>query len=150
MSQMLGEQEVKEAVEGISYGAHQMRDGVSLNEQKQFKPVVSANDIMNLDDLEAYIKLPGNLPITKIKFEIPSSELICPDFIPIQDYKPPKTNVLEASVTETCLSETHMSETHVSKETIPSALESEQQIVAKNSRREEKTKNPRSNDLKPT
>ena len=140
MSQMLGEQEVKEAVEGISYGAHQMRDGVSLNEQKQFKPVVSANDIMNLDDLEAYIKLPGNLPITKIKFEIPSSELICPDFIPIQDYKPPKTNVLEASVTETCLSETHMSETHVSKETIPSALESEQQIVAKNSRREEKTK----------
>ena len=68
LSLMLGEQEVKESNEGISYGAHQMRDGVSLNEQKRLKPVVSANDIMSLNDLEAYLRLSGNLPITKVKF----------------------------------------------------------------------------------
>jgi type IV secretory pathway TraG/TraD family ATPase VirD4 len=83
MSQMLGEQEVKETMEGISYGAHQMRDGVSLNEHKQFKPVVSANDIMILNDLEAYLKLPGNLPVTKIKFEVGQTEKICSWFVPI-------------------------------------------------------------------
>ena len=70
MSQMLGEQEIMESVEGISYGAHQMRDGVSLNEHKRMKPVVSATDIMSLNDLEAYLKLPGNLPVTKLKFQV--------------------------------------------------------------------------------
>jgi hypothetical protein len=70
MSQMLGEQEIMESVEGISYGAHQMRDGVSLNEHKRMKPVVSATDIMSLNDLEAYLKLPGNLPVTRLKFVI--------------------------------------------------------------------------------
>ena len=70
MSEMLGEQEILESVEGISYGAHQMRDGVSLNEQKRMKPVVSATVIMSLNDLEAYLKLPGNLPVTKLKFAV--------------------------------------------------------------------------------
>ena len=83
MSQMLGEQEVKEAVEGISYGAHQMRDGVSLNEQKRLKPVVSPNDIMILDDLEAYLKLPGNLPVAKVRFEVSETEKVCPGYVAI-------------------------------------------------------------------
>lgn len=47
MSQMLGEQEVKEVAEGISFGEHRMRDGVSLNEQKRMKPVVTPNDIIS-------------------------------------------------------------------------------------------------------
>lgn len=87
MSQMLGEQEVKESMEGISYGAHQMRDGVSLNEQKRLKPVVSANDIMILEDLEAYLKLPGNLPVAKIKFNLDQREKKCSGFMPIVEEK---------------------------------------------------------------
>lgn len=75
MSQMLGEQEIVESVEGISYGAHQMRDGVSLNEQKRLRPVVSATDIMSLNDLEAYLKLPGNLPVTKLKFQVNANRI---------------------------------------------------------------------------
>lgn len=82
MSQMLGEQEVKEVAEGISFGEHKMRDGVSLNEQKRMKPVVIPHDIMSLNDLEAYLRLPGNLPVTKIKFEIPSVKLIGSSFVP--------------------------------------------------------------------
>jgi type IV secretory pathway TraG/TraD family ATPase VirD4 len=96
MSQMLGEQEVREAVTGISYGAHQMRDGVSLNDQNKMKPVVTPTDLMSLENREAYLKLPGNLPITKVKFKIPKSDIINPDFIPIQGYQPPKELVLEA------------------------------------------------------
>jgi len=83
MSQMLGEQEVKESMEGISYGANSIRDGVSLNEQKRLKPVVSANDIMILDDLEAYLKLPGNLPVAKVKLDLDKTEKLCPGFMPI-------------------------------------------------------------------
>ncbi len=90
MSQMLGEQEVKESMEGISYGAHQMRDGVSLNEQKRLKPVVSANDIMILDDLEAYLKLPGNLPVAKVKLGLDKTVKACPGFVPIRARKKAK------------------------------------------------------------
>jgi len=74
ISQMLGDQEIKEVAEGISFGEHSMRDGVSLNEQKHLKPVVTPHDIMNLNDLEAYVKLPGNLPITKVKFAVVKAE----------------------------------------------------------------------------
>ena len=92
ISQMLGEQEVKEVVEGLSFGEHSMRDGVSLNEQKHLKPAVTPHDIMSLNDLEAYLKLPGNLPITKINFEIPNAKAISPAFIPIP--KPRKSKKL--------------------------------------------------------
>ncbi len=52
-----GEQETLEIIEGISFGAHQMRDGVSLSDQRKHRPVVSATDLMKLENLEAYVKL---------------------------------------------------------------------------------------------
>jgi len=72
MAQMLGEQEIVETVERISFGTHQMQNGVSLNAHKHRKLVVSATDIMNLNDLEAYLKPPGDLPITHLKFQVNS------------------------------------------------------------------------------
>jgi len=101
MSQMLGEQEVRETIEGISYGAHQTRDGVSLNEQKHFKPIVTPNDVMNLNDLGAYLKLPGDLPVTKIKFESDQTKKLCRAFVPNTDNstenRPPESKVIKKS-----------------------------------------------------
>jgi type IV conjugative transfer system coupling protein TraD len=68
MSEFLGEQEVIERGESISYGAHQMRDGVSLSDQKRTKSLVPYTEIMTLNNLEAYLQMPHNLPIAKIKF----------------------------------------------------------------------------------
>jgi type IV conjugative transfer system coupling protein TraD len=68
MSEFLGEQEISEHGESISFGAHQMRDGVSLSEQKKQKSTVPYTDILSLPNLEAYIKLPCDLPVTKITF----------------------------------------------------------------------------------
>jgi type IV conjugative transfer system coupling protein TraD len=65
----LGEQEKQEATESISFGAHQMRDGVNLSHNKQTKSVVTASQIMMLKDLEAYLKFPGDFPTSKVKFE---------------------------------------------------------------------------------
>lgn len=70
----LGEQEKQEANESISFGAHQMRDGVNLSNQKHIKPVVTASQIMMLNDLEAYLKFPQNLPVTKVKFDYTNIE----------------------------------------------------------------------------
>lgn len=69
IAKTIGENEVIEHSEGISFGAHQMRDGVSLNEQKRFKSIVNYSDFMDLADLTAYLKLGGQYPVTKISFE---------------------------------------------------------------------------------
>lgn len=68
VARTLGEQEKEELSTSISYGAHQMRDGVSLNQQRQTRAVVNASHIMLLKDLEAYIRFPGNLPVAKVVF----------------------------------------------------------------------------------
>jgi len=68
-SNFLGTQEVIESNESITFGAHQVRDGVSLSEHRHTKPVVSAHEIMSLNDLEAYLSLPGNVPLANIRFD---------------------------------------------------------------------------------
>lgn len=59
VSQNIGEQEYNQVNEGLSYGAHQMRDGVSVNKQTMYKSVVLPSEVQNLKDLELYIQLPG-------------------------------------------------------------------------------------------
>ena len=68
MSEFLGEQERIEPQESISYGAHDMRDGVNLSDHKHTQPLVPYTDIMTLPNLTAYLQLPRALPITKITF----------------------------------------------------------------------------------
>lgn len=88
MSAYLGEQEVVEASESLSYGAHQMRDGVNLSNQKQIRPLVRASEIVNLASLDAYIRFPGDLPVTKCRFDYLSIPLANPAFI--QDESKPE------------------------------------------------------------
>lgn len=70
MSEIFGQQEVLEPSESISFGAHQIRDGVSLAAQRSIRPLISPADLMKLDNLEAFLKFPRNLPTTKIKFKL--------------------------------------------------------------------------------
>lgn len=81
ISKTFGEREVCEFQEGISYGAHQMRDGVSLSSQNRSRPVVSTSDIQSLNKHEAYVKLPGKTPITKIKLKFKNMPKIAEPFV---------------------------------------------------------------------
>lgn len=63
-----GCQEVMEIREGFSYGANDMRDGVTLNQERRKSSVIISSEFAELNNLEAYLKLPGNFPITKLKF----------------------------------------------------------------------------------
>ena len=67
-SRELGESETEEVRENVSYSESSMRSGISLSNQRFNKQIISASEIMHLNDLEAFIRLPGNLPLTKIKF----------------------------------------------------------------------------------
>jgi len=71
-SDYFGVFEVSEKRESISYGAHQMRDGVSLSENIKKDHIVLASELSTLDDLQAFIKMPGSIPVTKLKFKFKS------------------------------------------------------------------------------
>lgn len=70
ISKAFGEREIQEYLEGISYGAHEARDGVNLSLQKKSQPLVSVTAIQSLKRNHAFVKLPESFPITKIKLKI--------------------------------------------------------------------------------
>lgn len=82
MSKALGEQEVMEVQEGISYGANDVRDGVNLSMLRRIKPIVSPDDLLALNGCEAYIKLAGNIPVAKVQFPYAQGEALTEAFIP--------------------------------------------------------------------
>ena len=77
----LGRREQEEIKQNVSYGAHEVRDGVSLNKQTTIENIVIPTQIMNLDNLECYLKLPFNFPITKSKIKLHKSKEVAERFI---------------------------------------------------------------------
>lgn len=67
ISKILGDKEEAEPTENISYGANSTRDGVSLSRHTRQKPLVLPAEFSQLQDLECYVKLPGDYPCTKIQ-----------------------------------------------------------------------------------
>jgi type IV conjugative transfer system coupling protein TraD len=62
----LGERTLEDVQESISYGANSIRDGVSINRVEREKPVVTYSEILRLEDLTCYVRLPGDYPVTKL------------------------------------------------------------------------------------
>lgn len=76
VSNLIGEQELGESQESISYGANSMRDGISINERKSVKRLVLPTEIQQQDDLQAYLRLKGGLPVSQISFKYKEYEKI--------------------------------------------------------------------------
>ncbi|NKB55060.1 MAG: type IV conjugative transfer system coupling protein TraD [Alphaproteobacteria bacterium] len=68
-SQALGNAEKTEMHETLSYGAHDMRDGVSLAARNELRPIVLPTEIMSLPDLAGYLRLPQGFPVTRFTIE---------------------------------------------------------------------------------
>jgi type IV secretory pathway TraG/TraD family ATPase VirD4 len=65
MSDLLGQQEILEASENISFGANEIRDGVSLSHHKKLSNLVKPTELLQLKPLECYIKSGLGAPIFK-------------------------------------------------------------------------------------
>jgi type IV conjugative transfer system coupling protein TraD len=66
-SRLLGEREVAEAKEAMTYSASNVRDGIHLSEHRYTHPIVLPTEVMCLEPLYFYVKLAGNYPIAKTK-----------------------------------------------------------------------------------
>lgn len=80
-SHALGNAERTELQETLSYGAHDMRDGVSLAERNELRPIVLPTEIMSLPDLTGYLRLPQDFPVTKFNVKPFSSQKIAKSFV---------------------------------------------------------------------
>ena len=67
MSRLTGQREIIEKREGFSYGANDIRDGVSVHQERRKEPLILDTEFLKLNDCEAYMLLPENTPVTKIK-----------------------------------------------------------------------------------
>jgi len=67
ISKVLGDREETEPSENISFGAHAMRDGVSLSRQTHTNALVMPTELSQLKDLSCYLKLPGDYPCAKLQ-----------------------------------------------------------------------------------
>ena len=65
----LGRAEIEEVSEGVSYGANTIRDGVSLTPKRELRPLALASEIMQLPNLQGYLKFPGPLPVAGIRLD---------------------------------------------------------------------------------
>ncbi len=76
ISKVLGDSQSATPNENISFGAHSMRDGVSLSRHTRQTPLVMPTELGLLKDLTCYLKLPGNYPCTKLqtKYQPPSDK----------------------------------------------------------------------------
>lgn len=78
MVQNLGEEEITEFKEGVSYGAHAMRDGISVSEQSRIKSLILPSEIQTMKKLNLLLKMP-NYPVVKTALEYkPREEIECP------------------------------------------------------------------------
>jgi type IV secretory pathway TraG/TraD family ATPase VirD4 len=81
VSKELGHAEVEEVREGISYNESAMRSGISIAKQQANRQIVSPSEIMRLRDLEAYVRLPGGFPITKVSLTFKDQRKLAEPFI---------------------------------------------------------------------
>ncbi len=66
-SDQLGREEIKTASENISMGAHTMRDSVSITETEKLRELVLPTQILNLENLHGFYRLPGDYPVVSFK-----------------------------------------------------------------------------------
>ncbi|MBA2650234.1 MAG: type IV conjugative transfer system coupling protein TraD [Legionella sp.] len=82
VSKELGDEEIDDTRENYSYGANSIRDGISLGKNRITRPLVTYPEIMGLDSLTCYLRLPGQFPITKLELQYQKRTALAEGFIP--------------------------------------------------------------------
>ncbi len=81
VSRELGEEEIDDTRENYSYGANSIRDGISLGKNRITRSIVTYPEIMSLDPLTCYLRLPGQFPMTKLQLVHQKRKEIAAGFI---------------------------------------------------------------------
>ena len=79
----LGSVEMESLSEGVSYDTPQ--SGVTLSTRRDERPLVLPSEVSRLRNLSGYIKLPGDLPVARIRLAYKSRDRVAERFVPKAD-----------------------------------------------------------------
>jgi hypothetical protein len=88
LADAFGQAEIMESNTGLSYGANEIRDGVSLSNQRKLRPLVLESEIMALPPMAGFLRLGGGLPGgqtvpgVRFAFQFRPTRSIAPAFVP--------------------------------------------------------------------
>ncbi len=68
LAEMMGQAEVDEKDETLSYGLNSDRDGVSVTARRSLRDIVLTSEILTLPDMEGYLVIPGDFPIARVSY----------------------------------------------------------------------------------
>ena len=81
-SQSLGEEDVEEALENMSFGANVTRDGVSIARKRTQRPIVTAGQIQTLEQFKCFAKMAYDTPAALLVFKpVPARRDAQPSFV---------------------------------------------------------------------
>ena len=63
-------------------GADDIRDGVTINQNLRKSSAAMAAEIMNLPDLEGFLKMPGDRPVFRVKLDVKQRRKVAEIYIP--------------------------------------------------------------------
>lgn len=80
-SKGLGKADVNETSEGLSYGAHEIRDGVNLTKNRRTREIVMSTELTNLRDLQGYLRVGREYPVGKFVLKYQKYPSVAKEFI---------------------------------------------------------------------
>ena len=82
LAKMMGEAELDEREETLSYGINSQRDGVSIMARRQMRDVVLTSEILTLPDMHGYLMVPGDYPAARVSYAYQPRQAIAEGFLP--------------------------------------------------------------------
>lgn len=81
MSELMGQAEVDEKEESLSYGLNASRDGVSVFAKRHLREIVLTSEILTLPDMHGYLVIPGDYPIGRVTYNYVPNQKIAEGFV---------------------------------------------------------------------
>lgn len=81
LAKLMGEAEIDEKEETLSYGLNSQRDGVSVFARRAVRDIVLTSEILTLPDMTGYLALPGDYPIAKVSYDYVPTPKIAEAFV---------------------------------------------------------------------
>jgi type IV conjugative transfer system coupling protein TraD len=69
LADLMGQAEVDEKEETLSYGLSPERDGVSVFARRSMRDLVLSSEILTLPDMTGYLVIPGDYPIARVRYD---------------------------------------------------------------------------------
>lgn len=81
LAKLMGEAEIDEKEETVSYGLNSQRDGVSVFARRNLRDIVLTSQILTLPDMTGYITVPGDYPVARVAYRFEPTPKIADGFV---------------------------------------------------------------------